>query len=306
MNDVAPQSQSQAQAQPQSPPQAQPVQPVQPRKILVVSAHPGADSLNAALTDVAVERLRAAGHAVEVSDLYAMKWKATVDADDFPDHPARERLHVMAASERATLAGRLSADVAAEQEKVTWSDAVVLQFPMWWFGPPAILKGWIDRVFTAGFGYGPAVPPPYSEGALAGRRALVSVTAGARESAFSDRGVHGRLADVLHPLQHGLFWFTGMAPLEPFAVYGANELPAERFEAARRAYEHRLDGLFSDAPVPFRSLVGGDYDHDMRLLPGVEAPGTGGLDLHVEPAAQASPDGPWSGARRTAVTATVA
>lgn len=251
-------------------------------KILVVSAHPEPRSLNASLTRFAVDHLRATGHEVRESDLYAMKWKATVDADDFPAD-APDRLHVMAASERATLDGVLTPDVAAEQEKVRWSDAVVLQFPVWWFAPPAILKGWIDRVFTAGFGYGPTLPPPYGQGPLAGKRALVSVTLGARETSFSDRGIHGQLDDALHPLQHGLFWFTGAAPLEPFAVYWANELPEDAFETAKREYAARLDGLFTDEPVPFRSLVGGDYDHDMRLLPGVEAPGTSGLALHTRP-----------------------
>ncbi|MEU8959538.1 NAD(P)H-dependent oxidoreductase [Streptomyces sp. NPDC048518] len=250
-------------------------------KILVVSAHPDPRSLNAELAGFAVDHLRAAGHEVRVSDLYAMKWKAVVDGDDFPDHAGDQRLHVMDVSQEATLAERLTADVAAEQEKIRWADALVLQFPMWWFSAPAILKGWIDRVFTAGFAYGPAVPPPYSEGALAGKRALVSVTVGARETAFSDRGIHGGLQDVLHPLQHGLLWFTGIAPLEPFAVYGANALPDEQFAAARRELGARLDGLFTDEPVPFRTLVGGDYDHDMRLLAGVEEPGTEGLALHV-------------------------
>ncbi|MEU1014860.1 NAD(P)H-dependent oxidoreductase [Streptomyces sp. NPDC005898] len=256
------------------------------KKVLVVSAHPDPRSLTSALAAFAVGHLRAAGHEVRVSDLYAMKWKATVDADDFPDGgPAEDadgaRLRVMAASQEATLAGRLTPDVVAEQEKVRWADAVVLQLPLWWFGAPAILKGWIDRVFTAGFAYGPTLPPPYGEGVLGGRRALVSVTAGARETAFSDRGIHGELADVLFPLQHGLFWFTGMAPLPPFALYDANVLSEERFAAARRAYAERLDALFTDAPVPFRSLTGGDYDHAMRLLPGVEAPGAaGGLALH--------------------------
>ncbi|WP_407289115.1 NAD(P)H-dependent oxidoreductase [Streptomyces sp. BP-8] len=259
--------------------------PQQRKKILVVTAHPEPRSLNAALAAFAVEHLRAAGHEVRVSDLYAMKWKSAVDADDFPDHSADHRLDVLAAHEQATLAGRLSPDIAAEQEKVRWSDAVVLQFPMWWFSVPAILKGWIDRVFTNGFAHGPAVPPPYSEGALGGRRALVSVTIGARESAFSDRGIHGRLSDVLHPVQHGLFWFTGMTPLDPFAVYSTVDLPEERFEAAKREYGQRLDGLFTDDPVPFRSLVGGDYDHEMRLLPDVETSGTSGLALHVRPTA---------------------
>ncbi|GJF33551.1 NAD(P)H dehydrogenase [Kitasatospora sp. NE20-6] len=257
--------------------------PSQQKKILVVGAHPEPRSLNAALTAFAADRLHAAGHAVQVSDLYAMKWKAVVDAGDFPHEPPGGRLRVMAASERATVRGRLSADIAAEQEKVRWADAVVLQFPLWWFSVPAILKGWIDRVFTSGFGYGPALPPPYGESALGGRRALLSVTAGARQSAFSDRGAHGRLTDVLHPLQHGLFWFTGMAPLDPFVVYDANDLPEGSFEAATRAYGRRLDRLFTDAPVPYRSLAGGDYGRDMRLLPGVEAPGTAGPDLHVRP-----------------------
>ncbi|MFI9170975.1 NAD(P)H-dependent oxidoreductase [Streptomyces lincolnensis] len=233
-------------------------------KILVVSAHPEPRSLNAALTAFAVDHLRAAGHEVRVSDLYAMKWKATVDADDFPDAddapglgPDR-RLHVMDASEEATLSGRLSPDIAAEQDKLRWSDAVILQFPMWWFSAPAILKGWIDRVFTSGFAYGPKLPPPYGPDApLSGRRALLSVTYGAHERSFADQGIHGRIEDVLHPLQHGLFRFTGMAPLRPFTVPEANALPAQRFAEAREAYGRRLDALFTAEPVPFEAPARG-------------------------------------------------
>ncbi|MFD7455431.1 NAD(P)H-dependent oxidoreductase [Kitasatospora sp. NPDC059827] len=255
--------------------------PGEPRKVLLVTAHPEPGSLTAALASFAVDHLRAAGHHVRVSDLYAMKWRAALDADDFPDHPADRRLEILPAQGEATRTGRLAPDIAAEQEKLLWADAVVLQFPLWWFSVPAILKGWIDRVFTFGFAHGPAVPPPYSEGALAGRRALLATTVGAPGTAFSDRGIHGRLADVLYPLQHGLFWFTGMAPLEPFAVHETVGLPADRFAAATRAYGERLDRLFTDAPVPYRTLTGGDYDRAMRLNPGVEAPGTAGSDLHL-------------------------
>ncbi|MFE4251729.1 hypothetical protein ACFRU3_19930 [Streptomyces sp. NPDC056910] len=69
-----------------------------------------------------------------------------------------------------------------------------------------------------------------------------------------------------------------MNPLEPFAVYSSNELPDDRFVRARTEYDRRLDTLFMATPVPFRSLTDGDCDHDMRLLPGVETPGTRGLD----------------------------
>ncbi len=253
-----------------------------PQRVLIVTAHPEPRSLTAALADFAVDRLRAAGHEVRVSDLYAMKWHAAIDADDFPDHPADTRLEVLAAQGGATRAGRLAADLAEEQEKLRWADAVVLQFPLWWFSVPAVLKGWIDRVLTFGFAHGPDVPPPYSEGALGGKRALLAVSVGARESAFSDRGAHGPLADLLFPLQHGVFWFTGMAALEPFAVYGSASLPEEEFAAAAEAYGRRLDGLFTEQPVPFRRLDGGDYGRtDMRLREGLERPGTTGLGLHL-------------------------
>lgn len=257
--------------------------PPRPKKILVVSAHPEPRSLNASLAAFAVDELRAAGHEVRVSDLYAMKWKATVDADDFSGHAGDQRLHVMAASERDTFADRLSSDIAAEQEKVRWSDAVILQFPMWWFSAPAILKGWIDRVFTSGFGYGPAVPPPYSEGVLAGRRALVSVTLGARESSFSDRGIHGLPRTSCIRCSTGCPGSPAWHRWNRSRCTTRTSCPMSGSLRRSRSSGSRLDGLFTDEPVPFRSLVGGDYDHDMRLLPGVETPGTSGLDLHVRP-----------------------
>ncbi|WP_129840945.1 NAD(P)H-dependent oxidoreductase [Streptomyces sp. RFCAC02] len=255
-----------------------------PKKILVVAAHPEPRSLNAALTRFAMDELRAAGHEVQVSDLYAMKWKAALDADDYPGHAPDERLDVQTVSQRATLDGRLSADIAAEQEKVSWSDAVILQFPLWWFSVPAILKGWIDRVFTAGYAHGPALPPPYTEGALGGRRALVSVTTGGHAASFGERGVHGHLEDILFPVQHGLFWYTGMTPLEPFGVHGTMGLSDEAFGEATRAYKRRLDGLFTDEPVRFRRLDA-DYDREKVLREGAEAPGTSGLALHRRPGA---------------------
>ncbi|MFF7456852.1 NAD(P)H-dependent oxidoreductase [Kitasatospora sp. NPDC008115] len=252
-----------------------------PQRVLIVTAHPEPRSLTAALADFAVERLRSAGHEVRVSDLYAMKWQSALGADDFPEHPAGARLEVLAAQGEATRAGRLAAELAAEQEKLRWADAVVFQFPLWWFSVPAILKGWIDRVLTFEFAHGPALAPPYSEGALGGKRALLAVSVGARESAFSDRGAHGPLADVLFPLQHGVLWFTGMAALEPFAAYGTVSLAEEGFEAVAEAYGRRLDGLFTEQPVPFRRLDGGDYGRDMRLREGLERPGASGLELHT-------------------------
>lgn len=79
-------------------------------KTLIVYAHPEPTSLNGSLKDLAVSTLESAGHEVQVSDLYAMNWKAVVDASDYGPHAAR-RLRVARDSGRAFDAGTLTPDV---------------------------------------------------------------------------------------------------------------------------------------------------------------------------------------------------
>jgi NAD(P)H dehydrogenase (quinone) len=256
------------------------------KKILIVSAHPEPRSLNGALTAFAAGELRRAGHQVGVSDLYAMEWRPDVGPGDFPGHDPAERLDVMGASGRAYAEGRLAPEIAAEQEKLLWSDAVILQFPMWWFSMPAMLKGWVDRVLTHGFGYGTGQVGRalYGDGTLAGRRAMLSVTIGAAEPSFSARGIHGPLADVLFPIQHGLLHYTGMDVLPPFVVWDSLDVEPSRFAALTDAYGTRLRDLFTADPVPYRRLSGGDYTRAMELRPGLEEPGADGLSIHLTPA----------------------
>ncbi|RMI42377.1 NAD(P)H-dependent oxidoreductase [Streptomyces triticirhizae] len=251
------------------------------RRVLIVSAHPDARSLTASLTGLAADELRGAGHEVRISDLYAMKWKAATDADDYPARPDGDgRLDVMAASEHAYATGTLTADVRAEQERLRWADAVILQFPLWWFSVPAILKGWLDRVFSGGFAYGPGVKP-YGEGELTGRRVLLSVTHGAGAASVGPRGIHGPLHELLFPLQHGVLFFTGMSVLEPFAVPDAPDLDEAGYRAVAAAYRERLAGLFTERPLPYRRLTEEDYTRELELRPGRERPGTSGLGLHL-------------------------
>ncbi len=99
--------------------------------VLLVHAHPEPTSLNGALKDFAVQRLQAAGHHVQVSDLYAMQWKPALDAQDSLDGAAGDRFDPSLDSKRAFANGRQRADIAAEQDKLRWADAVLLQFPLW-------------------------------------------------------------------------------------------------------------------------------------------------------------------------------
>ena len=124
------------------------------KRILVVYAHPEPTSLTRTLVQVTVETLMGQGHEVIQSDLYGMRWKAVFDANDFPDRADPKRLSFIAESAHAYATGQQTDDVATEQAKLLSADAVILQFPLWWFGVPAILKGWIERVYAFGFGYG--------------------------------------------------------------------------------------------------------------------------------------------------------
>lgn len=237
--------------------------------VLIVYAHPNPDSLNAALKNHAVKHLEAAGHAVQVSDLYAMEWNATLASSEIP-----EREHHRA-------------DVLREQEKLRWADTVIFQFPLWWFSMPAIMKGWFDRVYTLGFGYGVGEHSDkrwgdrYGEGSLAGKRAMLMVTTGGWESHYAPRGINGSVEDLLFPIHHGMLFYPGMDVLPPFLVYQSRSMGEERFAAVSKALAQRLDTLATTPPIPYRRQNHGDYDIPAMTLKPSIAPGVNGFAAHL-------------------------
>ena len=255
-------------------------------KILWVHAHPEPRSLTSSLRDEGLDAAIEAGHEVKVSDLYAMAWNATLDTTDFGDLPDRPT-EISRASEAAHKAGTLTSDIQAEQDKLLWCDTVVLQFPLWWYSTPAILKGWIDRVFTKGFAYG--IPDPanprrtyrYGDGPLSGRRAQVFVTIGSPARAMGPRGVNGQLDQVLFPLLHGTLWYVGMDVLPPVAIHDADHITTAGYDDAVRRVRRRVQGLASVEPLPYRHQNGGDYDAHLVLRDDI-APGRSGLGVHLE------------------------
>lgn len=252
-------------------------------KVLWIFAHPEQRSLSGALRDEGLRMLVDDCHEVQLSDLYAMRWNPVVDGEDF-QHYGDERLIVTSASKRAYTSGKLSADIRVEQDKLAWADTVVVQFPFWWFGMPAILKGWFDRVFVKGFAYGVRDQRSdrtlrYGNGGLAGKRAMVVVTVGAPEIAIGPRGIHGDMNDVLFPLQHGTLWYSGMSVVPPLVVAGADHTSAAEYEESAAKLRDRLRSLPASTPLPFRHEDGGDYDENLVLRPNL-APGRAGLRIH--------------------------
>ncbi|HEV2678568.1 MAG TPA: NAD(P)H-dependent oxidoreductase, partial [Aliidongia sp.] len=186
-------------------------------RVLIVHAHPEPKSFCSALASEAVRTLTADGHDVVLSDLYAMKWNPRSDQGNFtalqdPGH-FKQQAEEMLASEH----GGFAPDVAAELDKLLACDALIFQFPLWWFSMPALLKGWVDRVFALGAIYGRG--RWYDRGVFAGRRAMLSLTTGGRESMYGPDGLNGDLTALLYPIHHGILRFVGFDVLPPFVAW---------------------------------------------------------------------------------------
>jgi NAD(P)H dehydrogenase (quinone) len=233
--------------------------------VLLVYAHPEPRSLNGSIRDFMVDRLVRAGHAVEISDLYAMRWKAGLDADDFPQRDAAQPFSPSGDSKRAFAEGTQTADVAAEQQKLRRADLVIFQFPLWWFSVPAIMKGWFERVYAYGFTYGVGEHSEqrwgerYGEGVFKGKRAMLVVTTGGWAEHYSERGINGPIDDLLFPIQHGILFYPGFDVLPPFVVYKSGAMNTTRHNETLSALGVRLDNAMQDAPIAYRSQNRGDY-----------------------------------------------
>jgi len=130
-------------------------------KAYVVYCHPDPESFTAALRDRAVSALENAGHSVRVADLYA-------DGSD-PAMSRQERLEHKAPPEPPPDIARYCADLR-------WCDALVLVYPTWWSGQPAMLTGWFDRVLRRGVAWELPDGASRIEARLTNVRRLVIIT----------------------------------------------------------------------------------------------------------------------------------
>ena len=235
-------------------------------KVLIVYAHSQGASFNAAMLRTAVTTLEADGHDVRVSDLYAMGFNPVASEADFTARRFPGNLQYDREQKHAVTHGTFSADIADEIDKLLWCDLLILQFPLWWYSVPAIMKGWFDRVFANGLAYGQL--GRFNHGGLKGRRAMISTTTGCFPGMVASGGVMGHLDAVLFPLQYGTLGYVGFEVLEPFVAWST------RYEddAARAryltAYTDRLRHIDTVPILPAHRVE--EFGDDWRLLPEVE------------------------------------
>lgn len=208
--------------------------------VLVVFAHPEPKSLNGSLKEVAVDTLTDEGHQVQVSDLYTMNWKAVLDEDDFAERMNPEIFNPIKEQLNAMEKGILAQDIKREMDKVLWADLIIFQFPIWWSNFPAILKGWVDRVFFNGFAFNLTEMKLYDNGPFNGKKAMLSFTTGAPKELYSAQGPHGEIEVLINYFNHVIFEFVGMEALPYFGVFGPGDLSGEELEQQLDKYKELL------------------------------------------------------------------
>lgn len=218
--------------------------------VFLLLAHPEAQSFNGALFGAAEEALRAAGHEVKTSDLYAMGFDPVSDRRNFTTTKDPDTFKQQIEEMHATDEGGFVAELEQEMQKLEWCDLTIWQFPLWWFGLPAILKGWVDRVFAMGRVYGG--DRIYQGGVFQGKRALLSVTTGGPREAYVPDGFNGDIHAILRPIQRGMLRFVGLDVLNPHIVYAPVRLSDEERQAVLEAWTKRLQGIEKEE----RILVG--------------------------------------------------
>ncbi|OPY88844.1 MAG: hypothetical protein A4E71_00174 [Smithella sp. PtaU1.Bin162] len=104
-------------------------------RISVILAHPDPQSFNAAIARTAVQAIKANGHSVFFHDLYREKFDPLLHQDEIPEDAP------------------LAAEIKTHCAEIAAADGIIIVHPNWWGEPPAILKGWVDRVIRPGVAY---------------------------------------------------------------------------------------------------------------------------------------------------------
>lgn len=230
-------------------------------KVLVVHAHYEPQSFNAALKEQAVRTLLAAGHEIQVSDLYAMNWNPVASVADFAERKNPDYCTYALEQRHGFETGTLAPDILTEVAKVDWCDLLILNFPIFWFSVPAIMKGWIDRVFVSGRFYGGK--RFYDQGGMKGKRAMLAFTLGGQSHMFGPEAIHGEIDLMLRPLMRGSLAYAGFDVLPPFAAYHVPYISHDARQQILLDYEKRLLNLDNQEALSFPNM--GDFDK--RLYP---------------------------------------
>ena len=241
-------------------------------KAHIILAHPERQSFNGQLADLSARMLGSDGAEATLSDLYGMGFDPCEGPAHFGARAEADVFHAQTEQRHAADRDALPEDVEAEIARILACDLLVVHFPLWWFGMPAILKGWMDRVFVYGRMYRSQMR--YDQGICAGKRMIACVTTGTSADSCAPDGGEGDTQMHLWPLLFP-FRYLGFEVLAPQVFHGVggvafiegDEGGLSTVDAYRAEWEETLANLSARASVPYNR----DQDFDpvtKRLRPG--------------------------------------
>lgn len=218
------------------------------RRALIVHAHPEPGSFSSAQAEAVADQLQAEGVEVERLDLYADGWDPVLHRDQFPR--GSDYFKPQAEQRDAVLGGTLAEPVRTHLDQLLRADLLVLSFPLWWFSMPAVMKGWVDRVFVMGAAFG-GEHGVFAEGGLRGRRAVLLLTTGGGEPAFAPDASdgYGDLEAFLFHIHRGMLEFVGYDVLPPIVTFGPVRLDAQERAAALGRARARIAAAVAAQPA---------------------------------------------------------
>ncbi|MGG0414338.1 NAD(P)H-dependent oxidoreductase [Peribacillus simplex] len=193
-------------------------------KHLVVYAHPNPESLNHSILGTTVNTLKKNGHEVVVRDLYALDFHPVLKPEDTA----------------AMKAGKTPDDIKTEQEFIAEADVITFIYPIWWTGLPAILKGYVDRVFAFGFAY--SAGPEGVIKLLEGKKGFIINTHGTPNEVYDEIGMTAGLkvtSDI------GIWGFTGIEPVDHLLFGSIGYLDEEAYKGMVKKVEDTINSHFS-------------------------------------------------------------
>ncbi len=162
-------------------------------KHLILYAHPNPKSFNAAILETTVKTLESKGHQVTTRDLYKMNFDPVLKGSDFETFQS----------------GKVPVDIEKEHGYIVDADVITMIYPIWWTGIPAMLKGYIDRVFSYGFAY-KHNEQELTVGLLTGKKGLIINTQGTPAEHYDSIGMTDALKKTADT---GIFDFCGVEPV---------------------------------------------------------------------------------------------
>ena len=148
-------------------------------KHLIIYSHLNPKSFTKAIVDTVEKKAVEKGDEVKIIDLYGDKFNPVLE---FPD------------IEHAFMGKEAPGDVKNYQEMVKWADHLTIVYPLWWGQMPAMLKGFIDRVFSHGFAY--AYTEKGAEALLKGKTAHVYICTGNPSEVYEQNGMHNAITKI--------------------------------------------------------------------------------------------------------------